>query len=199
MARKDPRIDVYIAKAAPFAQPVLEKLRAAVHAGCPDVVETVKWNNPSFEHHGLLAGLAAFKAYCTFGLWKDTLVRERGGAKAADVLDAVGKVRTVDDLPPQAAIAKVVRLAALLNEKGVKVEKPKAAPKPPVGVPADLKAALGKNKKAKAVFDSFSPSNRREYVEWIEQAKQDETRRRRLAQAIEWMAEGKVRNWKYVR
>jgi hypothetical protein len=199
MARKDPRIDAYLKTAPAFARPVLERVRKVVHDACPEVVETLKWSNPAFEHHGLLAGFAAFKAHCTFGFWKDALMRSREGAKAAKLLDRLGKMTSVEDLPPDAAIAKLVRIAAELNEKGVKVEKPKAAPKPPVEVPADLKAALGKNKKARATFDAFSPSHRREYVEWIVEAKQEATRQRRLAQAIEWMAEGKVRMWKYAR
>ncbi|HJQ98332.1 MAG TPA: YdeI/OmpD-associated family protein [Candidatus Polarisedimenticolaceae bacterium] len=199
MARKDPRIDTYIKNAAPFAKPILVRVRKIVHGACPDVVETLKWSNPAFEHHGLLAGFAVFKAHCTFGFWKDALLRSREGAKAVQVLDALGKMTSIDDFPSDTAVAKLVRAAAEMNEKGIKVDKPKAAPKPPVEVPADLAAALGKNKKAKATFDDFSPSNRREYVEWIVEAKQDATRQRRLAQAIEWMAEGKVRMWKYVR
>ena len=199
MAHSDPRIDAYIAKSAPWARPILERLRGAIHKGCPEVVETVKWSNPSFEHEGLLCGMAAFKSHCAFGFWKDALVRARGGASAAKTLDALGKVASVEDLPTDAAIAKLVRLAAELNEKGVKVERPKAAPKGPVSVPTDLRAALGKNRKAQATFEGFSPSHKREYVEWITEAKQEATRQRRLAQAIVWMAEGKIRNWKYAR
>ena len=199
MARKDPRIDTYLKTTAPFARPILVRVRKIVHESCPDVVETIKWNNPAFEHHGLLAGFAAFKAHCTFGFWKDALLRSRVDAKAVQVLDALGKMTSIDDFPSDAAVTKLIRAAAELNEKGIKVDKPKAAPKPPVEAPADLMAALGKNKKAKATFDGFSPSHRREYVEWIVEAKQDATRQRRLAQAIEWMAEGKVRMWKYVR
>ena len=199
MAHTDARIDAYIAKSAPYARPILERLRRAIHKGCPEVVETVKWNNPSFEHEGLLCGIAAFKSYCTFGLWKDELVRARAGASAAPILDALGNVASIEDLPPDAAIVKLVRLAADLNERGIKVERPKAAPKGPVTVPTDLRAALGKNKKARATFEGFPPSHKREYVEWITEAKQEATRQRRLEQAIVWMAEGKVRNWKYVR
>lgn len=199
MAKKDPRIDAYIAGAAPYARPVLKRLRKVIHAACPDVVETMKWSNPSFEHHGLLCGLAAFKNYCTFGLWKDALVRERGGASAAKVLDAAGKAASVDDLPDDAALSRLIELAAELNEQGVKAERKKAAPKGPVTVPGELLAALGKNKAARATFEGFSPSHKREYVAWITEAKQEATRQRRLEQAIAWMAEGKIRNWKYAR
>ena len=197
MAKKDPRIDAYIAQAAPYAQPILKRLRLIVHRACPGVIETMKWSNPAFEHHGLLCGIAVFKSYCTFGLWKDKLVRARGGASAAKILDAAGKAASVDDLPDEAALAPLIRLAAELNEQGVKDVRKKSPPKPPATVPDDLKTALDKNKKAKATFEAFSPSNKREYVEWITGAKQAETRARRLEQAIAWMAEGKARNWKY--
>jgi len=199
MARKDPRIDAYLETAPAFARPILVRVRKVVHQARPGVVETLKWSNPAFEHHGLLAGFAAFKAHCTFGFWKDALIRSRESAKAAKLLDQLGAMRSIEDLPPDAAIAKLVRIAAELNEKGIRIEKPKTAPKPPVEIPPDLKAALGKNKTAKGTFDGFSPSQRREYVEWITEAKQDATRQRRLTQAVEWMAEGKVRNWKYAR
>ena len=199
MVTKDPRIDAYIADAAPYARPILKRLRKVIHDACPDVVETMKWSNPSFEHHGLLCGIAVFKSYCTFGLWKDKLARERGGPSAVKVLDAAGRAASVDDLPDDAALSRVIRLAAELNEQGVKVERKKPTPKPPLAVPDDLKKALGKNKKAKATFEGFSPSQKREYVEWITEAKQEATRLRRLDQAIDWMAEGKIRNWKYAR
>jgi hypothetical protein len=195
---KDPRLDAYIAQAAPYARPILKRLRAVVHRACPEAVETMKWNNPAFEHHGLLCGIAVFKSYCTFGLWKDKLVRARGGAAAAKVLDAAGKIASVDDLPDEAALARLIRLAALLNEQGVKEVRKKPQPKGPLEVPEDLKKALDRNKKAQATFEAFSPSNKREYVMWITEAKQDATRIRRLEQAIAWMAEGKARNWKYM-
>jgi hypothetical protein len=199
MGRKDPHIDAYIEQAAPYAQPVLKRLRLLVHRACPGVIETMKWSNPAFEYHGLLAGVAAFKSYCTFGLWKDKLVRARGGASAAKVLDAAGKLASVDDFPDEAALGQLIKLAASLNEQGVREVRKKRTPKGPVEVPDDLKKALEKNKKAKKTFEGFSPSNKREYVEWIVEAKQPATRLRRLEQAIVWMAEGKVRMWKYVR
>src|SRR6185436_7081099 len=139
---------------------------------------------------GLLCGIAAFKSYCTFGLWKDKLVRARGGASAAKVLDAAGKVASVDELPDEAALGQLIKLAAELNEQGVREVRKTPRPKGPVEVPDDLKKTLDKNKKAKAVFDAFSPSHKREYVEWITEAKQAATRARRLEQAIAWMAEG---------
>ena len=197
MVRRDKRIDGQIAKAAPFARPIMTRLREAVHAGCPDVVETLKWSRPSFEHHGLLCGVAAFKAHCSFGFWKHALLVERGGPKAATELEALGRITDVSELPPKARLVRYVRLAAKLNEDGVSVPRTRAKPKPPVAVPADLKRGLSGNARAQACFGTLSPSHRREYVEWITEARQDETRQRRLATALEWLAQGKTRNWKY--
>lgn len=199
MARRDPRIDEQIREAAPFARPIMTRLREAVHAGCPEVVETLKWSRPSFEHHGLLCGVAAFKAHCTFGFWKHALLVERGGAKAAAELEALGRISDVSELPSRATLVRYVRLAAKLNEDGVSAPKARAKPKTPVAVPADLKRGLAGNARAKACFETLSPSHRREYVEWITEAKQDATRQRRLATALEWLAQGKTRNWKYER
>ena len=197
MARRDPRIDEQIREAAPFARPIMTRLREAVHAGCPEVVETLKWSRPSFEHHGLLCGVAAFKAHCTFGFWKHALLVERGGAKAAAELEALGRISDVSELPSRATLVRYVKLAAKLNEDGVAAPKARAKPKPPVAVPADLKRGLAGNARAKACFEGLSPSHRREYVEWITEAKQDATRQRRLATTLEWLAQGKTRNWKY--
>src|SRR6187431_2030045 len=123
MVRRDKRIDGQIAKAAPFARPVMTRLREAVHAGCPGVVETLKWSRPSFEHHGLLCGVAAFKAHCSFGFWKHALLVERGGRKAATELEALGRITDVSELPPKARLVRYVRLAAKLNEDGVTAPK----------------------------------------------------------------------------
>jgi uncharacterized protein YdeI (YjbR/CyaY-like superfamily) len=199
MPQRDPRIDKQIQSSAPYARPILTKLRQAVHAGCPDVVETLKWSRPSFEHQGLLCGMAAFKAHCSFGFWKHALLVERAGAKAAAELEALGRITDVSELPSQASLVRWVRLAAKLNEDGVRAPQRKTKPKPPVAVPADLERAMGRNARARAFFATLSPSARREYVEWLTGAKQAETRERRLQTAVEWMAEGKERHWKYQR
>jgi uncharacterized protein YdeI (YjbR/CyaY-like superfamily) len=192
---KDPRIDAYIAGAAPFAKPILQHLRKLVHAGCPDVEETIKWKNPSFAYKGLMCGMAAFKEHCAFGFWKHELVV--GDAGSRDAMGSLGRITSLDDLPPDATLIGYVKKAAALNENGVKVERQATATKPPVRVPADLTAALKKNATARRYFDAFSPSHRREYVEWITEAKTDATRQKRLATAVEWIADGKGRNWKY--
>ena len=200
MGKKDPRVDAYIARQAGFAKPVLNYVRAAVHEGCPDVNETIKWGVPSFEHHGILCGMAAFKAHLQFGFWKHDLVV----GKRMDGM-GFGKIASVDELPSRPKLVAYVRKAAKLNEQGVKApwmearaKKAKATKKAPVRVPADLKSALARNRKAQATFETFSPSHKREYLEWITEAKGEDTRARRVSQAVEWMSEGKARNWKYM-
>lgn len=198
MGTRDPRIDAYIAKAAPFAQPILERVREVVHEACPDVEETTKWSMPTFVYAGgILAGMAAFKQHASFGYWKHSLVVGEGAER--DGMGSYGKMTSLKDLPPKKRLIADIRKAMKLNEDGVKTPgvRKAAAPKPPPEAPADLLAALKKNKAAKLVFDGFPPSARRDYVDWIIEAKREETRQKRLAQAVEWMAEGKRRHWKY--
>jgi uncharacterized protein YdeI (YjbR/CyaY-like superfamily) len=201
MGTRDPRIDDYIDKAAPFAQPILRHLREVIHRACPDVEETIKWGRPHFVHHGILCAVSAFKAHCTIFFWQgDNVV----GRMRDDGMGQFGKITAVEDLPPATVLAGYVKKAAALNEAGAKpswLEARGATPtrKPPVGVPDDLTAALATNAKARATFDAFAPSHRREYIEWITSAKQEATRQRRLATAVAQMAEGKSQNWKYER
>ena len=198
MRAKDPRIDAYIAKAAPFARPVLAHLRAVVHAAVPGVEETIKWGMPHFLHGGILCGMAAFKAHCAFHVrgGEDLL----GGEARGDAMGQFGRITSLSDLPPRATLGKLLKAAAARNASGVKAPRAaRRAPKPEAKVPVDLSAALKADGKARSTFEGFSPSRRREYVEWIVEAKGADTRARRIAQAVEWMAEGKSRNWKYER
>ena len=202
MAKKDPRVDAYIAKSPEFAKPILTYLRDVIHEGCPDVVETIKWSTPTFDHHGIVAGIAAFKQHCVFGFWKAPLLTLDGKPLSKEMESGAGqfgKLTTVKDLPARTKLLKLVRDAVKLNEAGVSMER-KARPAPkPVQVPADLKKALQKSARARAAFEAFSPSHKREYVEWIVEARTEETRQRRLDTALEWIGEGKPRNWKYIR
>jgi uncharacterized protein YdeI (YjbR/CyaY-like superfamily) len=200
MGTHDPRIDAYIAKQKDFAQPILIHIREVVHAACPDVEETMKWSSPHFDYKGgMMCAMAAFKEHAIFGFWKGALIegvspnRNNGG----EAMGNYGRLTSVKDLPSKRELTAMIRKAMRLNDEGVVVPKPKKAPKPEAKVPAELKAALSKNKKAAAQFEAFSPSHRREYVEWIDEAKREETKAKRVAQAIEWIAEGKGRNWKY--
>jgi uncharacterized protein YdeI (YjbR/CyaY-like superfamily) len=198
MGKRDPRVDVYIAKSADFAKPILAHLRETVHAACPEVEEAIKWSNPAFMYKGMLCGMAAFKQHAAFAFWKHSLVFG-DGARSTNPMEQFGRLTKISDLPSVGTLSACIRKAARLNDEGVKVARtPKAAPKP-IRVPSDLAAALKKNKKAAAAFGAFSPSHKREYIEWITEAKSDDTRARRLAQAVEWIAEGKSRNWKYER
>ena len=185
MPLTDPRVDAYIAKSPPFAQPILAEVRKQVHAAYPAAEETMKWGVPHFTHKGILCGMAAFKAHCRIMFWKG--------------LGSVGSIKSVADLPPKKVLAERVQKAAALNENGTKRTRPPRPKKSPVAVPAFITGALKKNPRALAAFKAFSPSHRREYVEWITEAKQDETRQRRLSTAVEWIASGRSRNWKYER
>ncbi len=196
--KTDPRVDAYIAKSADFARPILRHLRALVHKACPPAVETIKWGMPSFTHHGILCGMAAFKAHATFGFWRRGLTDEiaKTGVDADAAMGSLGRITSVKDLPSDRAMLGYIRKAAKLNEAGAPA-RPKPKPKPALPVPADLAAALRKNAKSAKAFAEFSPSARREYIEWITEAKRPETRLARLRTTIQWVAGGKRRNWKY--
>ena len=193
---RDPRIDAYIERQADFARPILRHLREAVHAARPDVEEAMKWSMPHFLVGGrILAGMAAFKAHATFGFWRAGDVVGDSGAKR-DAMGQFGRLASVDDLPPPAELDSMIRKAAALAEAGP-APRPTRAPRPEPATPEDLRAAIDAEPKAAATFDAFPPGCRREYCEWIVEAKRPETRARRVAQAVEWLAEGKRRNWKY--
>lgn len=190
----DPRIDAYIDKAAPFAQPILRHLRALVHRTLPQAEEGIKWGMPHWMIGGKnVAGMASFKAHCAFTV--------HGEGRAGDGMGNVGKIASPEDLPPDEELAASLRAAAERIATRGSASKPagKAKPKPEIAMPDDLAKALAANPKARATFDGFAPSHRREYLEWIVEAKRDETRAKRLSQTIEWLAEGKKRNWKYER
>jgi uncharacterized protein YdeI (YjbR/CyaY-like superfamily) len=197
MPNKDPRVDAYIEKSADFAKPVLIHLRKLIHKASPKVSETVKWGMPAYEYKGLVCGLAAFKQHCTFGFWKEKLLDYDGFSSEKTAMGSFGRITSKKDLPPDDVIVKLIQRAVELNEKGVKTAKKAPAAKKELVVPKDLRKALALDAAAKATFDSFSYSHKKEYVEWIEEAKTDATREKRLATTIEWLAEGKDRNWKY--
>ncbi|SDQ62134.1 Uncharacterized conserved protein YdeI, YjbR/CyaY-like superfamily, DUF1801 family [Pseudoxanthomonas sp. CF385] len=199
MPTTDPRIDAYIAKAADFAQPILMHARAVVHDACPQVEETVKWGMPTFQYGGrILCGMAAFKQHASFGFWQHEQVMETGERTG---MGSFGKMTTVRDFPARRTLVSLIRKAMALIDAGAKPDAARASrtTKPALRVPADLRDALAGNAAAKTTFDGFSPSARREYIEWITEAKRADTRTRRLEQAVAWLAEGKTRNWKYER
>lgn len=197
MAQPDPRIDAYIANAAEFARPILTRLRELVHEACPDVAETMKWGAPSFTCKGkILGGMAAFKQHAAFNLWHGTLVL--GDDPGRQGMGQFGRLTGLADLPGKREMTGYLRQAMRLIDDGVKAApRTTAASRPALQVPDDLTTALAGNPAAKATFEGFPPGRKREYVEWLVEAKRPETRQRRLLQAIEWMAEGRRRNWKY--
>ena len=192
MSSNDPRIDAYIAKAPAFAQPILTHLRDAIHRACPGVQEDIKWSRPAFVNEGrILAVISAFKAHAALSLWK---MGEPTG-KEEEGMGQFGRLTSLADLPADAELIGLIRSVA--NAREVAPPKPKKPPRPELPVPEELTAAFAANPQAKAVWDGFAPSHRREYSEWIGEAKRPETRAARVAQSVEWIAEGKQRNWKY--
>jgi uncharacterized protein YdeI (YjbR/CyaY-like superfamily) len=204
--KANPKVDAYIAKSADFAQPILRHLRNLVHKACADVVEEMKWSRPFFLHGGvILCNISAFKAHCSFGFWgaeigkalaAEGVVRESG-------MGSLGRITSVKDLPAEKKLLGYIKQAAKLIDAGlgdnrmVLARRLVKAPKAPVEIPAEFTAALRRDRKAAAAYAAFSPSCQREYAEWIAEAKRPETRERRIAQAVEWIGEGKQRNWKY--
>jgi uncharacterized protein YdeI (YjbR/CyaY-like superfamily) len=199
MPTKDPRIDAYIAKSADFAKPILKHLRKVVHAGCPNVEETLKWSMPHFDYKGILCGMAAFTEHCAFGFWKSELIFDRDKQGEKSGMGSFGGIKSLKDLPNEKTLIGYVKKAAALNEAGIKVPgRTQPKKRAPIPVPDDLAAALKKNTTARKTFESFSPSHRREYLEWITEAKREETRKERLAKTIKWLSEGKPRHWKHM-
>ena len=202
---KDKRIDAYIKKAQPFSQPIMTRLRELVHKACPDVTETIKWGMPSFEYKGPMFGIAAFKQHCVAGFWKNKLIKDPKGylgersAQGGEAMGNLGRITSIKDLPPDKVFIDFIKQAAKLNDEGIKVPKNKKAALKDLVIPGELKDALASNKKAREIFENFPPSQQREYAKWISDAKTEDTKNKRLETAVEWIAEGKIRNWKYVK
>jgi uncharacterized protein YdeI (YjbR/CyaY-like superfamily) len=191
MSKRDPRVDAYIAKSADFARPILNRIRQLVHASCPHVEETIKWNSPFYEYKGILLATPAFKRHCALIFWKGRLFLSK------DQKARLRRLTTLSELPGAKILTGYIRKAVELNETGIKTPRPKPRAKKPVVVPGYFLAALKKNKKALTVFEHFRPSHKQEYVEWIVDAKREETRTKHIKAAIKLMTQGKSRNWKY--
>mgnify|MGYP001432859591 CR=1 FL=1 len=203
MIKKDARIDSYISKSAVFEKPILIHLRELVHLTCPEVEEKIKWGFPHFDYKGMMCSMASFKKHCAFGFWKASLMKDKtliANAESESAMGHYGKITSLKDLPSDKKIIAHIKEAMMLNEKGVKLpaKNVKAVNKETL-VPDYFLKQLKKNKKAFTTFEKFSPSHKREYIEWITEAKTDETKNRRMQTAIEWLVEGKSRNWKYIK
>jgi uncharacterized protein YdeI (YjbR/CyaY-like superfamily) len=206
MATKNKQVDEYIAKAKPFAKPILNHLRKLIHEACPDVEEKMKWSFPCFDYKGPFINIAGFNEHCVFGFWKASLLNDPKGYlkeranQGGESMGHLGRILSLKDLPPDKVIIDFIRQAKKLNDEGIKVpKKPKIGEPKEITVPDYFQKVLNKNKAALKTFEGFSPSNRKEYLQWITEAKTEETRNKRMETAIEWLAEGKIRNWKYLK
>ena len=202
----NPKVDAYIAKAKPFAQPILIHIRKVVHTACPQVQETIKWSRPFFEYKGvILCNISAFKEHCSFGFWGQEIgaILRKAGAVKDGAMGSLSRITSVDTLPPEKQLFAWVHQAADFVDSGQYTSPIAArnrvvkASRPAPRTPPQFSIALRENKKAAAAFAAFSPSCKREYIEWIADAKRSETRDQRVKTAVEWIAEGKQRNWKY--
>ncbi len=196
MPTTDPRVDAYIEKSAEFAKPILTHIRKIVHKARPDITETMKWSFPHFDHKGTVCSMASFKQHCAFGFWKQSLLEKDAFPTQKTAMGSFGRITSLDDLPDEKVMIQLVHQAVDLNEKGVKVAK-KPVERKELVVPDDLIGALKQNKRAETTFDKFGYSHKKEYIEWITEAKTEATRNKRLATTVEWLSEGKGRNWKY--
>jgi uncharacterized protein YdeI (YjbR/CyaY-like superfamily) len=199
---RNPKHDAYIKGAAPFAQPILHHLRDLIHKTCPEAEETMKWGFPHFEYKGVLCSMAAFKSHCAFRFWKSALMKDSENVMSKGDNGAMGdfdRITSLDDLPNDNVLLAYLREAKKLNEDDIKLPPRKKTTEKKLTVPPYLLKAIKANSKAWKTFENFSPSNKKEYIEWIVEAKTDTTRDKRVETAIEWMAAGKVRNWKYLK
>jgi len=204
MKNTNPIIDNYINKAEPFAQPILKHIRELVHEVCPDVKELMKWSFPHFDYKDtMFCSMASFKQHAVFGFWKASIMADPDGIltiQGRESMGHLGKLTSVNNLPSDEILKKYMKEAMRLNDEGIKLpEKPKTAEKKELEVPKELVAALNENAAAKATFEGFSNSNKKEYIDWLVEAKSEETKMKRLETTIEWLSEGKIRNWKYLR
>lgn len=198
MPTTDPFVDAYIDKAQDFAKPILNHIRKLVHETCPEVVETKKWSFPHFDYKGMMCSMASFKEHCAFGFWKQSLLEDSAFPAEKNAMGSFGRITSLKDLPNDKTMKKLIKDAMKLNDEGVKVVKAKpAAEKKELIVPDVLLEALAKNEKAAETFNNFPYSCKKEYIQWITEAKTEPTRDKRLATTVEWLSEGKRRNWKY--
>lgn len=196
MGMKDPRVDAYIEESADFARPILTHVRIVVHEACPDVEETIKWGFPHFMFKGILCSMASFQQHCALGFWKGSLIVEGDESRSEEAMGQFGRIRSLEDLPPEDTLVAYIRRAMELNEKGIQPKKKKAA-RVDFEMPDDFEAALREQSGVLDAFEAMPPSHRREYLEWITSARREDTRRRRIAKAVAQISDGKSLHWKY--
>ncbi len=201
MAQYDERVDTYINKAEPFAQPILNHIRNLAHQASPLINETIKWGFPHFEYKATICSMASFKAHCAFGFWKASLMKDpyQLFGERDSAMGQLGRIEKLEDLPSDKILTEYILEALRIDESGVKLKKTATTPKAEIPMPTDFADDLNQNPRAKQIFENFSPSHKREYLEWITTAKTETTRLKRMATTIEWLTEGKSLNWKYQR
>jgi uncharacterized protein YdeI (YjbR/CyaY-like superfamily) len=201
MGQYNERVDAYIAKSPDFAKPILIHIRELVHRTAPELTEIIKWGFPFFDYKGPVCQMAAFKRHCAFGFWRERMLHDPKGYLKVDGEESsagsFGQILSISDLPPEDVLIDFIHQAIAINEKGVKVEKKPAAPKAELAMPDDFDRMLKQSLVAAGHYEKFSPSSKREYLEWFAEAKTEATREKRIQQALEWIAEGKTRNWKH--
>ena len=196
----DKRVDAYIEKSADFAKPILNHLRKLIHKASPEISETIKWSFPHFDYKGTVCHFASFKQHCAFGFWKSSLLPDPKNILESNrdsAMSQFGRITSLADLPPDEILIQYIRNAVVLNETGVKLPPKKKTVAAEAEVPAYFTEALSKNALAESSFGAFSNSHKKEYLEWLAEAKTEATRQKRMKTALEWLSEGKSRNWKY--
>jgi uncharacterized protein YdeI (YjbR/CyaY-like superfamily) len=203
MTSYNKQVDAYLSKAADFSKPVLNHIRELVHQACPEVEEKIKWGFPTFEYKGMLCSMASFKQHCAFSFWKAAIMSDPQKiltVRGESAMGHLGQIKSLKDLPSDKILIEYIKEAVRLNQEGIKLpSKPKSTANKEIEVPTYFLQALETNKKALKTFEGFSYSNKKDYIEWITEAKTEETRNKRITQALEWLSEGKIRNWKYVK
>lgn len=202
MEQYDPRIDAYIEKSAAFAKPVLNHIRKLIHLASPEIRETIKWGFPHFDYKGTICSMASFKEHCAFGFWKSSLLSDPYSIlkkEASDSMGQLGRIKSIADLPSDEIFTAYILEAISLNDKGIRVVKKTGSAKSEVEIPEYFQRVLDDHSIAKSSFEKLSNSHRKEYILWIEEAKTEATRHKRISTAIEWLSEGKSKNWKYER
>jgi uncharacterized protein YdeI (YjbR/CyaY-like superfamily) len=194
---RDPMVDAYIEKAEAFAKPILRHIRDVVHEAAPEIEEAIKWGFPNFVREGIVCHMASFKAHCSFGFWKAELLIP-DAARREEAMGQFGRITSVDDLPAREELTRLAREAVRLNESGAKAPARKRE-REELAEPEPFRQALDRSPETRSAFDAMPPSHRREYIQWIAEAKREATRDRRIATALEWIGEGKPRNWKYMK
>ena len=200
MKRRSSEVDRYIRSSAVFARPVLRRLRTFFHRADPRISETIKWGVPHFEYQGILGSMAAFRKHVSVGFWKGGMIGDEAGVfeSAGNRKMTMLRMRDVADVPSADLMLVYIRRAVALNERGMRIPARKRTAVR-VAIPSFFSNALRANRKASDVFSRLSRSHQREYVDWLTEAKREETRQRRMATAIKWLSEGKPRNWKYMK